>query len=220
MAFTNERTNFTFTTNYDSVDLSLFSSQLPHVERSANGSVRLEWHSAGQAYCYRGIHPDFWTVQVLGRVNGTVFNHFLHSYLEPFNGTWPYYEMFNVKHRHADTYYLKSRECFDFVVGGIAALNAAGGALHGELKRNLVTFYADTVPQLVNMSDSATHAKVVEFYEVLTLKWGHVHNFFELIKVLFEVADGSEFFLHAGDRYYQFELEWPVIDIAYTSVKF
>ena len=47
LAFTNTRTNFTFTTNYDSIDLNLFSSQLPDIVTSANGTKSLVWHSEG-----------------------------------------------------------------------------------------------------------------------------------------------------------------------------
>lgn len=47
LAFTNTRTNFTFTTNYDSIDLNLFSSQLPTIVTAANGTKSLLWHSEG-----------------------------------------------------------------------------------------------------------------------------------------------------------------------------
>eukprot|EP01108_Squamamoeba_japonica_P005662 TRINITY_DN4559_c0_g1_i1.p1 TRINITY_DN4559_c0_g1~~TRINITY_DN4559_c0_g1_i1.p1 ORF type:complete len:297 (+),score=96.64 TRINITY_DN4559_c0_g1_i1:65-955(+) len=220
MAFRNHRTNFTFTVNYDSVDLNLFQSQLPTLQKQSNGSIHLQWHSAGSAYCYKGVHPHYWTEQVLGTVNGTVFNNFMTTYLMPFNGTWPYYEMFNVKHHHSHTAYLTSRECFDFVIGGIAALNVLGANLHGSLKRNEVVLFSKAAPVLVDATQPAVHKKIVSFYEVLTLHWGHLDNLFDLIKLLIKVADGSEFYLHVGDQYYSFQLEWPILDVSYVSIKF
>ena len=92
-----------------------------------------------------------------------------------------------------------------------SALNRFGGNLHGSLKRNIVTLYADSAPKLVDMSNDKVFNKVVEFYELLTGKWGHLKNVFELIKLLVEVADGSVFYLHKGLQYYGFPLEWPGI---------
>merc|ERR1711907_125072 len=220
LIFINTRNNHTFTTNYDSVDLSLFSSQLPEIVKGKNGTTELLWHSAGAVYCYNGIHPKYWEQYPIGEVNGSVFNSFMQNYLIPMNQTWPFYEMFNVKHRDAKTNFLNSRECFDFVVGGIASLNKYGGNLHGTLKRNIVTLFSEKAPQLVNMSDPQVHDKVVSFYELLDGKWGHLKNIFQLIKLLVEVADGSLFYLHKGLDYYGFELQWPILKLSYETVSF
>ena len=73
-------------------------------------------------YCYEDIYPHYWTEYPVGKVNGSVFNQYMTDFLEPFNKTWPYYEMFNVKHRHNNTNYLNSRECFDFVMDSLVSL--------------------------------------------------------------------------------------------------
>lgn len=192
---------------------------MPVVHKSANGST-LEWFSAGAAYCYHGIHPNYWSATPVGTVNGTAYNAYLQQFLIPFNGTWPFYEMFNVINGNNNTLLLQSRECFDFVLRSIQFFNIIGSNLHGSIKRNLVYWVANGDVQLVDTTNPKTWNDIIDFYEMLELHWGSVSSFTELLKLLGELLLGERFYLHVGDQYYQFKLEWPVLKVLYRAVPF
>mmetsp|Transcript_23138 Transcript_23138/g.39324 ORF Transcript_23138/g.39324 Transcript_23138/m.39324 type:complete len:286 (-) Transcript_23138:41-898(-) len=216
LKFHNHRTNFTFTTNYDSVDLNLFQSQLPQVIEK-NGQKELKWFNAGRVYCYKGGQEGFWTPTTpMGTINGTQFNSYL-PFLIGFNQTWPYYEMFNIGTTHK--VFVDSRECFDFAIHSLKFLENLGAVFtHKTVRRNEAFVLTDHAPVVVNYTDPAVKAKVIEFYEVLTLKWKKAGNFFELIEELWDIARGKEFYHHAGSTYYKVKVKFPVFDVRYKPV--
>jgi hypothetical protein len=193
---------------------------MPVVHKSANGSRSLEWYSAGAAYCYKGIHPNYWTATPVATVNGTAYNAYLQQFLIPFNSTWPYYEMFNVKNGNNGSVVLESRECFDFVLRTFNFFNIIGANVHGTIKRNLVYWVADGSVQLADTTDPKVWNEIVDFYEMLELHWGSISSFTELLKLLGQLLLGERFYLHVGNQYYQFKLEWPVLDVYYRAVQF
>lgn len=198
----------------------MFGSQLPTIVKSANGSRTLQWFNAGAAYCYRGIHPNYWTAVPAAVVNGTVYNAYLQQFLIPFNGTWPYYEMFNVKNGQNGTVMLYSHECFDFVLASLNFMNTLGANVHGSLKRNLVYWVADGGLARVDFRDAKTAKKIADFYELLELHWGSVSSFGEFLALLADLLLGDLFYLHVGDEYYQFQLKWPVLDVEWRAESF
>ena len=116
------------------------------------------------------------------------------------------------------TAYVESRECFDFVFGSLSFLNANGASLNGTLKRNVVAVYAKSTPVLVDYDgDAKARAQVIEFYELLDLKWSKVGSFLELLKLLWEVASLKLYVQHQGTDYYQFPLHWPVLDVSFVD---
>lgn len=135
----------------------------------------------------------------------------------PFNASWPYYEMFNILATNG-TAYVESRECFDFVFGSLRFLNANGASLNGTLNRNVVAVYAKSAPVLANYDgDANARAQIIQFYELLDLKWSKVGSFLELLKLLWEVASLKLYVQHQGTDYYEFPLHWPVLDVSFVA---
>jgi hypothetical protein len=198
----------------------VFGSQLPSIVKSANGTRSLVWQNAGAAYCYAGIHGDYWTAFPGGVINGTAYNAYVQQFLIPFNSTWKYYEMFNVRDGDPGTVLLYSHECFDFVAKSFAFLNALGANVHGTMKRNLVYWTADGNVTEIDMRDAKTAKKVVDFYELLELHWGSVSSFGEFLALLGDLLLGDLFYLHVGQRYYQFQLQWPVLSVDWKAVSY
>jgi len=222
LAFTNQRTNFTFTTNFDSVDLDLFSSQLPTIVQLPNGTVELAWNSTGAVYCYGGVKPGYWDQYPIGVISGQVFNTYMNNYLLTRNATWPYYEMFNIVSPDDDSKpYVKSRECFDFVVGSLRYLKSLGATFNAtSVHRNVIYIYADAPPTVANYSDAATRTRVNEFFEVLDGQWSKVNSLVDLLYVLWEIASDQLYVQHVGDTYYEFPLAWPILWVTYVEEQF
>lgn len=70
--------------------------------------------------------------------------------------------------------FVESRECFDFVIDSLRYMNLYGASFNGSLMRNEVFVYTKSQPTIANYSDPATQAGIIQFYELLDLKWGKI----------------------------------------------
>jgi len=104
-------------------------------------------------------------------------------------------------------------------------------SFNATIRRDIVAYYAKAQPIQVNYNDATVKKEIVNFYEVLELKWKSVTSIFELLAELFEIAVEGAFYVRAPVPgtggfgvppqmgYFSFYLEWPLYGYHYEDVQ-
>jgi len=215
VGFTNMKTGFSVTVNYDADDI-FRSCLFPEIVTLANGTRDLVWINEGSNFVYLGINETYWTqYHHVGTINGTGYNAFFSGYNAQVNLSHPYYAQFTVQDHWNGTVYLPSFDCFDFAWEAMQHLADLGMQINSSIKtlnRDVCSWYTKTVPIKVTVlyeHDPIYRERIVHFYELIQANVKDL-GLLELILTIIEVADG-EFFYRAGPDYYLMELHWPIL---------
>jgi len=219
IAFSNQRTGYEITINYDAFDL-LASSLFPAVNTSGNG--QLTFINSRGTFIYLGINESYWYANqyLLGTISGTLFNNYLSEYNSQINTTLPYYNLFGVKDQFADKAYLSSWDCFDFVWASLNYfyLNGATFNYSLQISRNYVNLYGsfpiDSTQQYENNPE--IHAQIIAFYESIDAAFQNA-SILGFAAAMSEILVGDIYFYHSN-QYYMTELHDPFVGVDYVVV--
>jgi len=204
VAFRNQRTEFTFTLNYDAYP-SFTGALIPTIVK-ANGTTELQWENTGRVFVYIGLNETYWErVLNVGTMTGAQLLSF-YNWVGTNNQTYQYYNLWTVYSSWPGKLLLPPFECFAYVWDAFAEIESLGGHFYSvQPYMSLITLYSSMTPQLVNTNDTNEWAKVVDFYETLEGKYkqeGPLLFFMEIFDIL---VDGY-FYVRSDADYYFIEL--------------
>jgi len=220
IAFTNNRTGYEITINYDAFDL-FRSSLFPKIIVFPNGTRELSWVNEGGAFIYLGINETYWTAgqYAVSVINGDLFNDYIVNYISSVNASYPYYNMFAVLDQFGVKPYLPSWDCFDFVWASMAYLYASGAKFDYsyQVKRNFANIYSAEPIDYTDLyeSDPVVKNSIIDFYEFIDASFGDLSwiEFFDALSELFE----GEFYVRSSTKYWKADLHYPYMAVDFVG---
>jgi hypothetical protein len=220
IGFRNTRTGDEVTVNFDASP-SFTGAIKPDIVKLPNGTVELKWQNTGAAFIYHApINYTYWASfsDVVGKVNGTVFNDFMFNYIAQANKTYHYYNIWSVFQSYPGKEWVANQECFNFVWGAFKELARLGSPVAPKtLPMSFVTLYSNTMPPKVDVSDQAQLKTMVAWYEELEEDLSS-KGYLGYLAALWELLYKEVFYVRDNNYYYKVKLKFPYLGMHYVDV--
>lgn len=216
IAFTNVRTKYSITLNYDAHP-ELVDAVLPKIDTK---NKTLEWANYGKVFIYEGINTTYWHSQndVVGSMTGSQFTNFMNGFIRKSNDTYPFYNLWRVYDSNTGDLIQDNFECFNYVWECFKALQSYGGEIvpNLHLKQSFGAIYSKLPPQLVPKGDTKLQDQMIDFYELLEGKLKDL-GILGLILELGEIFFEGHFFIRVNEDDYQLKLGEPFFKLRWKE---
>jgi len=219
LAFTNKRTKYTFTANYDASP-SFIGAIIPTIVKSAN-KTSLKWENYGKLFLYNGLNATYWdeSIEVVATMNGVVFNNFV-NWMGTVNATYPYYNIWSVWTNWPGNVLLPNYECFAWVWTAFGEMKKLGAIFDSKVqpKQSFIALYSMSTPKPVDETQPEVMDKLITFYETLEANISNL-GFLQFLAELWEVLVDGEFYVRKDNKYYHVQLDnFPYFGIHYVTI--
>eukprot|EP01130_Rhizamoeba_saxonica_P007390 TRINITY_DN2991_c0_g1_i1.p1 TRINITY_DN2991_c0_g1~~TRINITY_DN2991_c0_g1_i1.p1 ORF type:complete len:302 (-),score=53.66 TRINITY_DN2991_c0_g1_i1:31-936(-) len=220
IGFTNRRTNFSITLNYDAYP-EFMNAIVPEITKLPNGTVDLKWGNFGKVFIYEGINNTYWhsVNQLVGHMSGSQYNKFINEFVAGANDTFTFYNAWRVYDKIPGKLLMDNYECFNFVWDCFEAVQEYGGIIFPDLhlRQSFATMFSAYSPKKVNMDNPSERDEVVAFWEIFEGKFKDLGVIGTLVE-LFELVIEGSFYVRNGNSYYHVILHYPYAGMEWIEV--
>jgi hypothetical protein len=212
----NTNTGFAITLNYDAIP-NFNNALLPYVNTSDN---TLQWSNQGAVFIYNGINETFWysNMELVANINGDQYNKYM-TWIKNFNTSYPWYDLWtSLTDWPGDFFQPYSHDCFSFVWQSYAQLTSLGAVIvPSQTPIGLLTFYTDSAPFKVDMTNPTNQLQVFKFYKDMSEKIEQL-GVLGLIVVMVDLIFEPHYYFHVGTDYYEVKLVYPYVGTIYDNL--